>query len=73
MIMGCYGIGVSRIAAAAIEQSNDEKGILWPKAIATLYVSIISIGFLKNETINKYTKKLYEILKEKKYRCFVRW
>ena len=65
MIMGCYGIGVSRIAAAAIEQSNDEKGILWPKAIAPFSVSIISIGFLKNETINKYTKKLYEILKEK--------
>lgn len=65
MIMGCYGIGVSRIAAAAIEQSNDEKGILWPKAIAPFSISIISIGFSKNETINKYSKKLYKILKEK--------
>ena len=49
MIMGCYGIGVSRIAAAAIEQSND-KGIIWPRR-KIVEISIISIGYSKNETI----------------------
>ncbi|MBT7542601.1 MAG: proline--tRNA ligase [Gammaproteobacteria bacterium] len=65
MVMGCYGIGVSRIAAAAIEQSNDDKGIIWPKSISPFDISIISIGYSKNEKIKKYTDDLYEILKNK--------
>ena len=63
MAMGCYGIGVSRIAAAAIEQSNDEKGIIWPKSISPYEIVIISIGYSKNETIKNYTNKLYNELK----------
>ncbi len=64
MIMGCYGIGVSRIAAAAIEQSNDKNGIIWPKSIAPFELSIISIGYTKDQKIKNYTDSLYERLKE---------
>ena len=63
MKMGCYGIGVSRIAAAAIEQSNDEKGIIWPESIAPYKLTIISIGYSKNDKINNYSDKLYDKLK----------
>ena len=62
MTMGCYGIGVSRIAAAAIEQSNDEKGIIWPKSIAPYLITIISIGYTKNDIVKNYTDSLYEEL-----------
>ena len=64
--MGCYGIGVSRIAAAAIEQANDEKGIIWPKSIAPYEVTIIAIGYSKNDKIKNYSNFLYDKLKEKK-------
>ena len=64
MIMGCYGIGVSRIAAASIEQSHDEKGIIWPKSIAPYDISIIAIGYTKNDVIKKYSDNLYSILKK---------
>ena len=64
MIMGCYGIGVSRIAAAAIEQSNDKNGIIWPKSIAPYELSIISIGYTKDQKIKNYTDSLYKRLKE---------
>ena len=64
MTMGCYGIGVSRIAAAAIEQSNDEKGIIWPKSISPFEVSIISIGYTKNNIIKNYTDSIYKELKD---------
>ena len=66
MVMGCYGIGVSRIAAAAIEQANDQKGIIWPKSIAPYEATIISIGYSKNDKIKNYSNCLYEKLKEKK-------
>jgi prolyl-tRNA synthetase len=64
MIMGCYGIGVSRIAAAAIEQSNDDRGIIWPKSISPYEISIISIGYTKNTTIKDYADNLYMELKK---------
>ena len=64
MTMGCYGIGVSRIAAAAIEQSNDEKGIIWPKSISPFEISIISIGYTKNNIIKNYTDSIYKELKD---------
>jgi len=61
--MGCYGIGVSRLVAAAIEQNNDDKGIIWPEAIAPYEVNIVAIGFDKNKTIAKVSMDLYhEIL-----------
>ena len=60
--MGCYGIGVSRIAAAAIEQSNDEKGIMWPSRIAPYQIVIISIGYSKNQKIKDYSDEIYQKL-----------
>ncbi|WP_025040525.1 proline--tRNA ligase [Nitrosospira briensis] len=59
MEMGCYGIGVSRIVAAAIEQSHDERGIIFPAAIAPFQVVIIPIGFKKNAQVRMETEKLY--------------
>ena len=42
--MGCYGIGASRIVAAAIEQNHDEKGIIWPKALAPFEVALVEVN-----------------------------
>jgi len=57
--MGCYGIGVSRLVAAAIEQNNDDKGIIWPEAIAPYQVNIVAIGFDKDNKIAKVSMDLY--------------
>ena len=57
--MGCYGIGVSRLVAAAIEQNNDDKGIIWPEAIAPYQVNIVAIGFDKDKKIAKVSMDLY--------------
>jgi len=62
--MGCYGIGVSRTMAAAIEQNNDENGIIWPKAIAPFEVVIVPIN-AKNEDQLKIAEDIYEELKAK--------
>ncbi|HEX8874404.1 MAG TPA: proline--tRNA ligase [Nitrosospira sp.] len=59
MEMGCYGIGVSRIVAAAIEQSHDERGIIFPAAMAPFQVAIIPIGLKKNERVRDEVEKLY--------------
>jgi prolyl-tRNA synthetase len=56
---GCYGIGVTRIVAAAIEQRNDDKGILWPDAIAPFRVLICPIGTDKSEAAKAASEKLY--------------
>jgi len=64
MIMGCYGIGVSRIAAAAIEQSHDDKGIIWPKSITPFDITIIAIGYTKSDVIKTYSDNLYSMLKK---------
>jgi len=65
--MGCYGIGVSRIVAAAIEQNNDDRGIIWPPTITPFDVNIIAIGFEKDEKIAKAATKLYESLSHQGY------
>jgi prolyl-tRNA synthetase len=59
-LMGCYGIGVSRLVAAAIEQNNDKNGIIWPESIAPYEVNIVAIGFDKDEKITKAALSLYE-------------
>ena len=60
--MGCYGIGVSRIVAAAIEQSHDDNGIIWPAPLAPFDISIVPIGFNKSkkvaEVVNRLEKEL---------------
>tara|TARA_B110000003_G_scaffold188454_1_gene187310 strand:+ start:253 stop:1533 length:1281 start_codon:yes stop_codon:yes gene_type:complete len=62
LFMGCYGIGVSRLVAAAIEQNNDDKGIIWPDAIAPYEVNIVAIGFDKDKEIAKAAMDLYNQL-----------
>ena len=62
MIMGCYGIGVSRVVAAAIEQNHDDNGIIWPDAIAPFQVGIVPMGYQKSEAVTKATDELYQQL-----------
>ena len=62
LIMGCYGMGVSRILAAAIEQNHDENGIIWPDAIAPFQVSLVPINMHKSQRLRDAVMKLYEEL-----------
>lgn len=62
MSMGCYGIGVSRVVAAAIEQNHDDKGIIWPAAIAPFQVVIIPMNMHKSDTLKPVAEKLYSDL-----------
>ena len=64
MEMGCYGIGVSRIVGAAIEQGNDEKGIILPPAIAPFAVCIVPMGYHKSEAVKAAADRLYSELKQ---------
>lgn len=59
MEMGCYGIGVTRIVGAAIEQGNDERGIIFPDAIAPFRLAIVPIGMKKSDTVRTAAEKLY--------------
>ena len=60
--MGCYGIGVSRIVAAAIEQNYDDKGIIFPAALAPFTVAIVPIGYHKSERVRQQADSLYQAL-----------
>ena len=62
MEMGCYGIGVTRIVAAAIEQHHDERGILWPQAMAPFTVAIAPVGYDRNDAVRAAADQLYETL-----------
>ena len=64
MTMGCYGIGVSRIVAAAIEQNNDENGMILPKSIAPFELIIVPIGYHKNDKVRAQANKIYADLLE---------
>ena len=61
--MGCYGIGISRIVAAAIEQNHDDKGIIWPKAISPFAISIIVLNDKNDSTVMDHTIKIYQELR----------
>ncbi len=64
VIMGCYGIGVSRIVAAAIEQNFDEQGIIWPQSIAPFAISLLPINLHKSERVMASCNELYmELIK----------
>ncbi|OZI40877.1 proline--tRNA ligase [Bordetella genomosp. 1] len=63
MEMGCYGIGVTRIVGAAIEQNHDARGIIWPRGIAPFEVVICPVGWGKSETVRNKATELYESLK----------
>jgi prolyl-tRNA synthetase len=60
LIMGCYGIGVSRIVAAAIEQNHDERGIIWPDAIAPFTLALLPINMHKSQRLQDAVIPLYE-------------
>lgn len=64
LTMGCYGIGVSRIVAAAIEQNHDDNGIKWPKAIAPYQVAIVPMNMHKSARVKETAEKLYADLQQ---------
>ena len=64
IFMGCYGIGVSRIVAAAIEQNNDERGIKWPKSISPFDAMIIEIDGYKDSRVRSFSETIYNNLKK---------
>ncbi|MDA9786139.1 proline--tRNA ligase [Gammaproteobacteria bacterium] len=71
LFMGCYGIGVSRLVAATIEQNNDDKGILWPESIAPYEVNIVAIGYTKEPKIAEAANSLSEQLQAMGYEVIV--
>ena len=62
MTMGCYGIGVSRIVAAAIEQNHDDRGIIWPQAIAPFEIALTPVNMHKSVRLREATDELYQQL-----------
>ena len=71
LFMGCYGIGVSRLVAASIEQNHDDKGIKWPESIAPYEVNIIAIGYSKEPKVAEAADKLSDELKSMGYEVLV--
>ncbi|MDZ7651185.1 MAG: proline--tRNA ligase [Burkholderiaceae bacterium] len=63
MVMGCYGIGVTRLLGAAIEQNHDAKGIIWPDAIAPFMVAICPVNYRQSDAVKQAADKLYEELR----------
>ena len=64
MEMGCYGIGVTRVIAAAIEQNHDDKGIVWPASMAPFQVAVIPLNYGKSTAVTETADKLYEELEK---------
>ncbi len=62
VMMGCYGIGVSRVVAAAIEQNHDERGIIWPTAMAPFQIAVLPIGANRSATVREAAEILYQEL-----------
>ncbi len=63
MEMGCYGIGVTRVVAAAIEQNNDDNGIIWPRSLAPFEVVLVTLNYDKSEAVREVSDKLYGEMK----------
>lgn len=61
IVMGCYGIGISRVVAASIEQNHDDRGIIWPRAIAPFEIAILPLNMDDNDTLS-VSEKLYSLL-----------
>jgi prolyl-tRNA synthetase len=59
LLMGCYGIGVTRVVAAAIEQNHDERGIIWPAPIAPFQVVLVALNLQKSNRVRELTDQLY--------------
>ncbi|WP_019530686.1 proline--tRNA ligase [Dasania marina] len=67
MTMGCYGIGITRVVAAAIEQNYDDNGIIWPEAIAPFQIAIIGMNMKKSEQVREQAETLYQQLSDLGY------
>ena len=67
LTMGCYGIGISRVVAAAIEQNYDDNGIIWPDAIAPFQIAIIGMNMQKSEQVSEQCELLYQQLTDLGY------
>lgn len=67
MLMGCYGLGVSRVVAAAIEQNHDDRGIIWPESIAPYQIAIVGLKIEKSEAVREAAENLYRELTEAGY------
>jgi len=63
MMMGCYGIGITRVVAAAIEQNYDDRGIIWPESLAPFTIALVPLNYDKSEEVRNLADKLYEELK----------
>jgi prolyl-tRNA synthetase len=63
MEMGCYGIGVTRVVAAAIEQNNDDNGIIWTASLAPFEVVLVTLNYDKSDAVREVSDKLYEEMK----------
>jgi prolyl-tRNA synthetase len=64
LTMGCYGIGVSRVVAAAIEQNHDERGIIWPEALAPFQVALTPINMATSEKLTATAEHLYDNMRK---------
>ena len=62
MFMGCYGLGVTRVIAAAIEQNHDEKGIIWPKSMAPFQVALVGLKIEKSDAVKEAAESIYQAL-----------
>ena len=71
MIMGCYGIGVSRVVASAIEQNHDAQGIVWPEAIAPFRIAIVPLNAQKSPAVREQAEQLYAQLCDLGYDAFL--
>uniref|UniRef100_UPI000B0263FF His/Gly/Thr/Pro-type tRNA ligase C-terminal domain-containing protein n=1 Tax=Marinobacterium profundum TaxID=1714300 RepID=UPI000B0263FF len=67
MDMGCYGIGVSRVVASAIEQNHDAKGIIWPDSIAPFHVALVPLNYDKSDDVKALADRLYQDLQQAGY------
>ena len=65
MSMGCYGIGITRIVGAAIEQNHDTRGIIWPEAISPFHVIVIPINLYKSNKVKRASEDLYSLMQKK--------
>jgi len=71
LLMGCYGIGVSRIVAAAIEQNHDERGIIWPVPLAPFDIALLPLNMAKSEKLKAAAEKLYGELQAAGYQVLM--
>lgn len=71
MSMGCYGVGVTRVVAAAIEQNHDDKGIIWPQALAPFQVGIVALNYDKSDQVRETADRIYQQLTELGFEVFL--